>query len=422
MNYDEQYFLKKVGPAFYGLYAQIDRKFGDDPEAVVWPARTQADIDNGMSPDASLAKHVLECTIALGLPNQPPAPTPIPPGGGVPTLTNDGRNLVTENGLYRYKGWTDFSLLKLIRDGVDIIPLLQDRVKYGANEVRVLCSMAWDGWQYIPGSDEFEVLAHLADACLSQGLFVEIIPFTGTNLQDTAAKRQEYWLRMVDFARNRKNVNLELINEYDVGKNIDTNEFVFPERVRASHGSGGGDSDPVKPFWNRSTFHPGRANDWPRKMKSAREYDDMGNVPCLVNEPMGADETFQPGRRDNDPNNFFDAGAVAALQINGALFHSQSGLRSEYPGPVQQQCAKAFFEGLGSIPVEARTWRYTRGGLNDCPVEHVDTSYSRLFVQYSDREAWGVAVQPTAAWQLKALRGTVDNRVGNRGNVFHITF
>lgn len=69
VNYDEQFFIKDVGPLLAADYKAAGRKVGDDPLWVVWPARIQADHDAGMSYPESRAKHRQEWRDAL-----PPIP------------------------------------------------------------------------------------------------------------------------------------------------------------------------------------------------------------------------------------------------------------------------------------------------------------------------------------------------------------
>lgn len=426
--YDESFFIATVGPTLAADYKEANRHVGDDDAWVVWPARVEADIAAGMNQRASLAKHRIEWRTSLGLnPNPNPTP-PIPPsGGGVPNLRIDGRQFVTDAGLWSYRGFTDFSLAKRLHDGEDIRQILRSRKALGANEVRVLMDLNFGpDWRYEPDPDTRDDILHaLLTICEREGLFVEPIFFGNHEVgyYGNIAQHHERLFRLSDVCSGHKNAVPECWNEYDHGPApADPNELSQPSSLMISHGSGTADVDPMPPFWTHSTFHPGRSVDWPRKMKSAMEFETASWKPCKVNEPMGADETPTPGRRDTDPNNFYDAAATAALLTQGALFHSQAGLRSEALGPVQQECAEAFFRGLSDVPVQARQWSYTRGGLSTCPVVHDDTKYSRLFVMQNDVEGWGIAVQASADWRLLPLRGQVTERRGPHEQVFHLQF
>jgi len=427
MPYDESQYLNKVGPLLTADYAEAHRVVGDDAFWVVWPARVQADVDTGLSYDASIAKHRREWRIGLGL-NPNPNPTPLPPsGGGVPTLRIDGRNFVTDTGLWQYRGFTDFSLAKRLHDGEDIRPILRARKALGVNEVRVLMDLNFGpDWIYEPDPDtRDQVLALLLSTCESEGMFVEPIFFGNHDVgyYGNASARRERLDRLSEVCRNHKNAVPEAWNEYDHGPApADPAEFTQPTGLLLSHGSGTADVDPMAPYWTHSTFHPGRSADWPRKNKSAMEFEIASGKPCKINEPMGAGEVAIGGRRDTNPRNFYDAAVVATLMTQGCLFHSDAGLRSDALGAVQQSCAESFYRGLSDVPLETRTWRYTRGGLSDCPVKHDDTQYSRLFVMQTDSEAWGIAVQAVDGWKPEPLKGSIVERKGDLGQVFHQRF
>jgi hypothetical protein len=68
--------------------------------------------------------------------------------------------------------------------------------------------------------------------------------------------------------------------------------------------------------------------------------------PVVNDEPIGAAERDQPGRRLSDPG-FFRAlaSATSAAGLAGGTFHCEDGLLARIPGPVQQACARAWVEG-----------------------------------------------------------------------------
>ena len=134
MGYDELFVVNRIGPTFYDLYAQAGRLFGDDPQACVWPCRTQADIDGGMAQEASLSKHANECAAALGL-TPPVAPIdPKPPAGELTKLSNDGRYFQNAAGHY----FPVFaSCLYALCDGKDARPALDQLAQLGFGGVRV---------------------------------------------------------------------------------------------------------------------------------------------------------------------------------------------------------------------------------------------------------------------------------------------
>lgn len=323
--------------------------------------------------------------------------------------------------IWEWKGCTDFCLLKQYLDGHDIGPVLDDRVALGFNLVRVLGMMTYID-RLVPTEirNYYDRLSAFADVLAEWKLRMEYVALADVQTLlsfDAVGHAQQ----AADVLRSKWNVVYELVNEY--GYNGGLPSVSKPTGLLlSSHGSGGGDEDPALPPWDFLTFHPGRSADWPRKMKASREYSDRFNKPCVSDEPIGAAEQEIPGKRSTSTNDFFDAGACAALQTAGATFHSDNGIQSQLFEPTTRTCAAAFLAGMNSIPPVAQTWKYTRGGLSECPVVHDDALAVRTFVQYTDQEAWGVAIQPKPKWRLTPLRGRLTEVLGDRGNVFHLTF
>jgi hypothetical protein len=68
--------------------------------------------------------------------------------------------------------------------------------------------------------------------------------------------------------------------------------------------------------------------------------------PVVNDEPIGAAERDDPGRRLSDPGFFRDlARQTSAAGLAGGTFHCEDGLLARVPGPVQQACARAWVQG-----------------------------------------------------------------------------
>ncbi len=96
------------------------------------------------------------------------------------------------------------------------------------------------------------------------------------------------------------------------------------------------------------TVHIDRGGDrWERarRVRALGEESVRTNRFVVDNEPVGADEREQPGRRDSLPDVFFAQGALSRVFEVGSNFHFESGLRARVPGPIQQECAEAFVAG-----------------------------------------------------------------------------
>lgn len=94
------------------------------------------------------------------------------------------------------------------------------------------------------------------------------------------------------------------------------------------------------------------------------------NVPVLNNEPIGAAEGDNPGKRLASPAIFYTMGALErAFPGIGGVHHSTSGLEAVLPGPVQQACAAAYIAGHADVA----TVMPTRGSYKN--VGHAGSPY-----------------------------------------------
>lgn len=182
MAYDETFVLERVGPTFYGIYAEAGRLFGDDPAAVVWPSRTQYDIDQGMGQDAALAKHADECRIALGLmPAAPIAPSePKPPEAGAGVIAGRLRavngHLENDAGAFTWHGISEFDLIHLARTGKRnaVIARLDAAAQYRRNVVRVF-AMAYNLFELSLEDDGYwDAVDYVAREAAARGIYIEI--------------------------------------------------------------------------------------------------------------------------------------------------------------------------------------------------------------------------------------------------------
>jgi hypothetical protein len=165
------------------------------------------------------------------------------------------------------------------------------------------------------------------------------------------------------------------------------------------------------------TVHTPRDAEWPRKAKDLLDVRNIAHVPCVADEPMGADEVAS-GSRDTNPRNFADYAATAQLEGAGSTFHSQSGVFTRPLQPIQRQCAEAFFAAADWVPPEAQLQQFMRGAMpagcnwtyapGDAPsiCQHDDAIETRSYGKILEPQCYVVQVQtkrlqPTqcAGWQ-----------------------
>lgn len=94
------------------------------------------------------------------------------------------------------------------------------------------------------------------------------------------------------------------------------------------------------------TWHPPRTATWVDALDAGKGLLARFGKPLVADEPIGAADKAEPGRRDNDPARFRAAGAkLKALGI-GATFHYDGGMHARLPTAREMQCLDAWMDGL----------------------------------------------------------------------------
>lgn len=252
---------------------------------------------------------------------------------------------------------TDFSLLRHVLDGRDISPVLRQRLNAGANGVRVL-GMCY-GWLNLSPLEAgyWTALTRLFDILADHGMACEFVAFAAAqNVMADVPTQQQHFAAVVEGLNRRarqnhpvRHVVIELCNEWK-HNGIDPNNFQMPRYpLISSRGSPLSDDQLTTPPWTYGTLRERR--EWPkylsRSYKAHEECWALGyTIPVVFNEPIGASEIEEPGRRSARWRDFRAIAAGYRAIGAGATFHSEAGLRSEMWGPKQLDCAKAFFEAM----------------------------------------------------------------------------
>jgi len=318
----------------------------------------------------------------------------------------EGTDFKTEGGLlWQWRGVTDFLLFWKFLEGQDTTEIVNERIKLGFNTFRVL---GMNGWPQSPNffpqahADYYTKLNAFVDFLASKGMRVEFVVFADSQrVMPDEGERNAHAARVIDTLKGKWNVFIEWVNEpfqnipgggqgaYNVGKPF---QYTTPLLMAS-----GDYSDPPLVL-DYLTIHTDRGGEWPRKSKDAVEYQWAFHILTIGDEPMGAAEFDQPGRRSNVVSDFGDAAGVLALQTNGGTFHSEEGLYSNPFGPIVTACAKAWVTSMKVIGPVAHIGQYTAGHLGNCPFELDDAHTLRIFAQLMGSEAWVVVVRPTADW------------------------
>ena len=343
--YDETWNRARVGPTFFDLYRQTGRVFGDDPDSVVWPMRTQADIDDGMERERSLAKHAAECRRALGL-EPSPQPTDLLP------LVAQGQFFARQDGTpFTAIECSDFNLFARYYVGEDITPVLQQRQNTGFNMLRVWTDFdlefAGIGRLLVrEHPDAYDRLPAFVRLCAQYGLYVEFTAYTGQHTPD-------HWAQLTGILAVTGTFALcSLVNENNQHNNtVDVTAFQPVPGLLCSHGSNGADSDTVRPIWDYGEYHTNGLFQWWRKAgHNAMELSD--------DHPMLAGENTRFPDKDDSPLHAFDAAAGAALLCAGSCFHSVRGKNSTLWSGRELECAQAWADGARSVSLDCQRGGY----------------------------------------------------------------
>lgn len=365
-----------------------------------------------------------------------PPPPPPPPPGWLVALKIEGVTF-TENGKpWIYRGFTDFLLYQKFLAGDNLDAILRERVGVGANVVRVL-GMVTSFSHFHPQehADYYDRLRPFADTLASYGLRVEFVVFADAQvvMPDTAAE-QAHIDRVIAAFGTATNVLIEVCNE--PFKNIPGGSVAASALAQRIVGRGflvaTGNYDypdpgtPVPYSADYLTNHPERKPEWPRTSKDQYDFNEVYHKPVVSDEPMGAAET-DSGSRSAQPDDFAYFAAESALAGAGGTFHSDSGVRSETLGSVQRLSARAFFDAMKWVPVEAQRGAYQRGeanggpGINNMPLEHTDALALRTFCKLANGDEYCVVIRPDSSWVATPRDGwRILDQTGPHGALVHL--
>lgn len=332
--------------------------------------------------------------------------------------------------IWSYRGATSFLLLRRYIQGENILPYLDRRSAVGENVLRVLSTVTWG--PIFPEDYTDDQLRAFLTLVHSRGLRVEMVALAAA--QDWPLDRQQKHVqRIVNAVADAGALDfVEVANE--PFKNSAPPVEVMRKVVRRpgvlmAYGDYSVSCDSlVQPVLDYLTFHPERKDEWPRTAKDARELRDgfdCGNgrpgfggahVPVVSDEPMGANEVNEPGRRSNVADDFYWFAATAAIMGAGTTFHSEAGLTSAEPGPYQAAAERAFAAGLRSVDPVAQLGQYTRGGLTNVPLAHGDDRALRAFCSLQGPRADCIVIRPAGNWIAEAINGwRIVSQEGPRG-------
>lgn len=271
--------------------------------------------------------------------------------------------------IYRIVG---ASLLAPFRPGHDYRPALDEAHALGSNLVRVFCGPL--PWASQTQALVYDGLPGLFDEARSRNLHVypSYITEAGTGY-DVVAHIDEIEAR----THNRDNVLRELANEPwhpTQGGRLSPERCVdLNARLLWPAGLGAAEDDESTAYAGGGfvPIHLSRSRDKWNMVRRVREMltaSETTGKPAFNQEPIGAAEASEPGKRESDPAIFYCMGALNRLFGVGGVFHSEDGLWARPLGPNQRRCAEAFARGSRVWPTDSDRLQYFNVGHTDSPI------------------------------------------------------
>lgn len=351
----------------------------------------------------------------------------------------DGRFWVNDKGTFRPRFTSALSLLRPDRSDAQVREFLDWAVETGFNGIRVFGgALPWASNQ-TPARAR-ERLPFVLEETKKRQLYIELSVLTETG---TGYDAHAHLLAMTDICLRYSHVILESANEpwhptqseqvHNPDILNDWSNQVVPTSLACALGCGPADEGEAGAQFagdvnvDYVTAHLDRSRDKWNQVRRVRELELLSGdtkKPVMNNEPIGADEFPQPGRRESDPHFFFCMGVLNRIFEVGGIHHSQHGLDASMPGPTQQKCADAFVRGQTIIPLEDRL-QFQNSNVNgtwpQSPIKsHDESQMVRAYSGVTGNRAWTCLVglnTPNPNLQLQngwRIVGTVEDRPGVR--------
>ena len=321
----------------------------------------------------------------------------IRPGTIAGQLRVDQRFFVNAAGTFRPVFTSALSLLA--RPDDQLREFLDWTSHAGFNGIRVFAgALTWAG-QTAPQARER--LPQLLAEAGRRGLYVEVTAITDS--REGAYDPGEHFRAISQLCQTAQNAILEVANEPYHGTQADAVHAPANLLAIGCHatipfalGAAEDDESTMMSGGSYVTAHLDRGRDKWNQVRRVRELaalSESTGKPVLNNEPIGAADVSQPGRREADPAFFFCMGALNRLFEVGGVFHSEAGLQGVLPGPGQQACAEAFVAGSRVIPTDDRLV-FRNAGWADSPVVRArfDDTVVRAYTGLAGAGAWTVLV------------------------------
>jgi hypothetical protein len=389
----------KFGDYLDGKYKSMNREpWLTYPDKLGWQQWSESfgrKVESGMTVDQAIAAIDAEIEEIVN-PHQPPVIA-------TPRIEIIDGKMYAGGIRFHWKGVSCFSAPGDYYKGSDLTSTFSFLRDKGFNVIRCFMMLSWMKYE---GKDTLPIISKFLDYAASFGLYVEVVALADTKLLPSFDE-QKYCNELSAIVAQHENAILEWVNEPYHGTAQSYSEDQLkplvdkcPTLLPCSQGS-------TPDFENQFTAgdyvtaHPDRTDgdDGWRHVRHLKEAYDLGQtikasgrkVPIISDEPIGANETFEAGRRENDPDKFRVMGLMTHF-FNPQTFHYQDGLYARLPGPIQLQCMDAWFEGINFFPPAFKdTISFTNAGWGDSPIKEFSNAL-RCYSGRSNDEAWTLVI------------------------------
>lgn len=340
------------------------------------------------------------------------------PGAAQPApsrhLQTSGTHFVRHNGQpFAWRGITAFRLLEMEAAGRsrDVDAYLRWAASRRLTVVRVL-AMARHLFELPPEKGAAALDALLARAA-RHGLHVEVVA-----LADTASYEMDMAgqvRRIGAICARHPNALLEIANEpYHATQRAEVHDAKYLERLRAEVPSvvpvalGAGDNPAVLTGGDYVTVHFPRspARDgwgWVMALADAAGLLKAAGKPVIDDEPIGAGQRFEPGRRDADPEKFRAAALAGRLAGIGATFHYEGGLQARIPRGRELECLAAWQQAWTVIPGDTPVEPFEPGPSQ--PARSIHAEGGTAFAGMRGPAAWVLVTGTTRPARIEWGKG-----------------
>ena len=274
-------------------------------------------------------------------------------------LSARGTSIVCRDGSgFQWRGVTAFALLEQIAHGrrADADAYMRWASETGFNLVRVLA--AADVLFKLPADEGLRHMPALFEMAARRGLYVEIVALADSErLGMTGPSLRAQVAEVGKIAARHANAVVQVANEhYHPTQSRELHDpaalrelgRLLPPPVLHTESAAADDTatQPQGAYITRHLSRSGRPALMLERVQILGRLASKTGKPVVNDEPIGAAERDQPGRRLSDPGFFRElARQTSAAGLAGGTFHCEDCMLARVPGPVQQACARAWVQG-----------------------------------------------------------------------------